>query len=67
MAKSIITTRTAPHDTPTSAGGVATLTPIAEVGFNSTVLKIARGPAAEYPWLFVMTLSGIEVRLLYKQ
>ncbi len=37
------------------------LVPLVELGFNTKVLATAKGPAAEYPWLYVLTLSGIEV------
>lgn len=33
----------------------------AEIGFNTTVLRTAVGKSREYPWLFALTLSGIEV------
>lgn len=32
-------------------------------GFNSQVLHVARSDDCEFPWLFVLTLSGLEVMM----
>ena len=34
---------------------------LADLGFNTKVLATAKGTAPETPWLFVLTLSGVEV------
>lgn len=40
----------------------AVLIPLAEIGFNTNVLATAKGNSAEFPWVYFLTLSGIEVR-----
>lgn len=40
----------------------AVLVPLAEIGFNTNVLATAKGNSPEFPWIYFLTLSGIEVR-----
>lgn len=44
-----------------SSSDVAVVLRLADVGFNTKVLATAKGTSPEAPWLFVLTLSGIEV------
>jgi len=44
-----------------SSGDVAVVLRLADMGFNTKVLATAKGTSPENPWLFVLTLSGIEV------
>ena len=40
----------------------AVLVPLAEIGVNTNVLATAKGNSPEFPWVYFLTLSGIEVR-----
>lgn len=45
-----------------AAPEAAVLVPLAEIGFNTNVLATAKGNSPEFPWVYFLTLSGIEVR-----
>jgi len=44
-----------------SSSDAAVIIRLAGLGFNTKVLATAKGTSPETPWLFVLTLSGIEV------
>ena len=44
-----------------SSSDAAVVLRLADLGFNTKVLATAKGTAPETPWLFVLTLSGVEV------
>lgn len=46
-----------------TGGPLAGMSVRSQPGFNSQVLHVARSDDCEFPWLFVLTLSGLEVMI----